>query len=428
VGPALPERYRLELRLDSDEDVEQWLATDTVLDRPVLVRALGATASPERLTEFVAAARAAASVEHMHLARVYEAASSKAGAYMVGEWTQGVSIADRVTAQEFIPSQEFLPNAAGLAGAVAALHARGVLHGALDGTACEFSAARPAKLAHFGRSPRYHDPAAEVQALADTLLGSMGAGRTQPLAEMVNGLHSSADAAIAKALNGELDAAGLAAQLLASPSTVTPAASSGWSWGWLLPALVLAGVALAVGTLARLAYRDDQPPFSVPPPDSTRQVTVTTRPPTTLVESMPVLPVAVAVYDPFGGGSEHNDRLPNLVDGDLATFWRTERYFAPLEQIKPGVGVTFSLTGSTPATGLELAASPDTSFEVRWAPTAPAELDGWELITTASTGSEPVQLELPNRNGGVWLLWLTALSFQDDVYYSQIFELRLLGQ
>lgn len=428
MGPVLPGRYRLELRLDPDEDIEQWLATDTVLDRPVLVRALGPPATPERLTQFVAAARAAATVEHMHLARIYEAGESQAGAYMIGEWTQGISLADRVIAEEYIPNEEFLPNAAGLAGAVAAMHARGVLHGALDGSACEFSAARPAKLAHFGRIPRYGDPAAEVRALADTLASSMGGGPTHSLAEMVNGLHSSADEAIAKALQGELDASGLAAQLRASPSASTPPAQGGWSWGWLLPAVVAAGLALAVGTLARLAYQEDRPPFSVPPPSSTHQVTVTTRPPVSLVDSIAVLPVAVAVYDPFGGGSEHNDRLPSLVDGDLATAWRTERYFAPLQLIKPGVGVTFSLTSSTPATVLELVASPDTSFELRWAATAPADLDGWELITSASVGSEPVLLELPNREGGVWLLWLTALSFQDDVYYSQIFELRVSGQ
>ena len=36
----LPERYRLNIRLGSDGDIEEWLAQDETLDRPVLIRYL----------------------------------------------------------------------------------------------------------------------------------------------------------------------------------------------------------------------------------------------------------------------------------------------------------------------------------------------------------------------------------------------------
>ena len=41
MPPPLPDRYRLEVRVGRDDDIEEWLATDTQLDRPVLVRILG---------------------------------------------------------------------------------------------------------------------------------------------------------------------------------------------------------------------------------------------------------------------------------------------------------------------------------------------------------------------------------------------------
>ena len=52
---AVPDRFRLEVRLGRDDDIEEWLATDTSLDRPVLIRLLGPEAAPDRRREFVTA-------------------------------------------------------------------------------------------------------------------------------------------------------------------------------------------------------------------------------------------------------------------------------------------------------------------------------------------------------------------------------------
>ena len=62
---AIPDRFKLEMRLGRDGDIEEWLATDTSLDRPVLVRSLGPESDSDRRSEFVdrvsAAAKASAS-------------------------------------------------------------------------------------------------------------------------------------------------------------------------------------------------------------------------------------------------------------------------------------------------------------------------------------------------------------------------------
>ncbi len=74
MAPKLPERYQTQVRLGRDGDVEEWLATDTALDRPVLIRSLDASASVERRRLYTEAVRDAARVAHMHLAKVYEVA------------------------------------------------------------------------------------------------------------------------------------------------------------------------------------------------------------------------------------------------------------------------------------------------------------------------------------------------------------------
>ena len=150
---SIPDRYSLEVRLGRDGDIEEWLATDTSLDRPVLIRSLGPESSEQRRKEFVEAVSGAAKVTHAHLARVFTVATVDGGAYAVSEWTGGATLHDRVTASQPIDLPEFLPNAAGLAGALAALHANGVVHGHIDPSAVSYSAAHPAKLGAFGRPP-----------------------------------------------------------------------------------------------------------------------------------------------------------------------------------------------------------------------------------------------------------------------------------
>ena len=48
MPPPVSDRYRLEMRLGRDDDIEEWLATDTSLERPVLIRSLGPESSQER--------------------------------------------------------------------------------------------------------------------------------------------------------------------------------------------------------------------------------------------------------------------------------------------------------------------------------------------------------------------------------------------
>src|SRR5262245_40095613 len=146
MPPAVPDRYRLEMRLGRDGDIEEWLATDTSLERPVLVRSLGPESSVERRDQFAASVSDAAKVAHPHLARVFAVEVVTGGAYSVSEWIGGATAQDRVDAAQTFEFEEFLPNAAGLAGALAELHEAGGVHGNLDLSGIYYSVAHPAKL------------------------------------------------------------------------------------------------------------------------------------------------------------------------------------------------------------------------------------------------------------------------------------------
>jgi serine/threonine protein kinase len=429
VAPQLPDRYQTQVRLGRDGDIDEWLATDTALDRPVLVRVLDASATKPRVAEFVAATRAAARVEHVHLAGVYEVAESSAGgAHAAIEWNGGVSIADRLAAGETLPVSEFLPNAAGLAEGLAALHAAGVTHGGIDPGAIVFSAAHPAKLSSYGRRriTQYQgdDTAALARALRIAVTGSASPA-IRP-SHLVEGLPPSVDDAIRRAENGELDAAGLGTALRSIPSSVPPVRRQGWSWHWLIPAGMLLVTALLVAGVGLAIDVDPDSPFLFPatPPVSRAPgtTTTTTTTTTTLAEPAPgVLTATPSAYDPFGDGSERERDLGNLVDGDFDTSWRTERYFDPLSLLKDGVGVTFTVNGAPGS--VEVRASPATVYSILWAETIPAAFDGWEEIGSGTILDAPASIQLPDRDGGVWLVWFTDVPEQaPDEFYTVVNE------
>jgi len=428
VAPQLPDRYQTQVRLGRDGDIDEWLATDTALDRPVLIRVLSPDADPERVTQFVTAIRAAARVEHVHLAGIYEVnRSQKGGAYAAIEWNGGVSIADRLTAGETLPVSEFLPNAAGLAEGLAALHAAGVVHGAIDAGAIVFSAAHPAKLSSYGARPRSTTAAADTAALATALRIAVTGSASPDIrpSHLVEGLPASVDNAIRLAESGIFDAAALGSALRAIPSALPPSKRPGWSWRWTIPAVLLLASATLIAGIGLAIPVDPDSPFlfpATPPAASTTATSTTLTPSTTLPEAPPgILSAQPAVYDPFGDQSERNRDLPNLVDQDPATSWRTERYLDPLNLIKPGVGIIFQVGGAPGS--VEIQASPGTGFSIKWADAIPADFDNWENISSGSVSDAPPVLRLPDRDDGYWLLWFTDLPRQaESEYYTSVSE------
>ena len=431
MAPRLPARYQTQVRLGRDGDVEEWLSIDTSLDRPVLVRVLDADASASRRAEFMDGARAAAAVQHVHLAGVYAVGEEHDVAYSVLEWYGGVSIADRLHARETIPVEEFLPNAAGLASALASLHATGAVHGDIDPSAIGFSASHPAKLTAFGRHGTT-DQVADTAGLARSLRLAITGTETPGLSpsQVAEGLPPAVDTALEDAESGRSTAESLAASLRAIPFTPVPEDRTGWSWRWMVPAALLLVAALLISAAGMAMDVDPDSPFLFPatppaPPSTQPEAaasTTTVAPPTQLE----AVPFEVEVHDPFGDGEERDRDLPLLADDDLETAWRTESYSSPLTALKPGVGLVFAVDGSP--TVVEMAASPESGFRIGWAAETPESFEDWEFEVSATAGTGITRLDLPESEGGVWLLWFTDLPEQSNgKRYARIAELRFLS-
>jgi serine/threonine protein kinase len=428
MAPRLPERYEAHVRLGRDGDIEEWLAGDTSLDRPVLVRVLDPAATPERRQRFIAAVRAAAQAHHVHLADVY-AVGSPDDPYSVLEWHGGVTLADRLAAGEAFPADEFLANAAGLADALGALHAGGGIHGRIDASAIGFAASHPAKLGAFGRDAPHATAAEDTRALATALRASV-TGTDDPgvaPSQVAGGLPATVDLALGDAERGAIDARRLSALLHAIPFQAPRLGAGAWSWSWLVLSAGLIVAALLIAIAGRAIDVDPDSPFlypAAPPP-----APASTSPPTTVEpppdDSGDRIPAQARVYDPEGDGTERDADVGRMLDGNPATSWSTERYFSPLSSVKGGVGVIFTLA-ERPAM-VELVASPGTRYELAWAETVPDRVDGWETTGSGTILDGANRVQLPERDGGIWLLWLTDLPESGEgEFTAQVSEVRFL--
>ncbi|NNK91637.1 MAG: protein kinase [Acidimicrobiia bacterium] len=419
----LPDRYHLQVRLGRHNDLEEWLAIDSALDRPVLVRFLGPEADTHRVAAFLESVRSCASVQHVHLAEVYALGSDETGAYVVSEWAGGVTLEDRVHAGESIPVDEYLPNAAGLAEALAMLHGAGRVHGAIAADAIQFSAAHPAKLGGFGLPSTVHHPSEDTAALASTLQRAVTMGPDVPPSHVAAGLHPSIDTALDAAKGGTLDAGGLAAALRSAPSPSARTRQPAWSWTWMTLGGVLIAAALVLAIAGLALQRDPDTPF-LAPGGVDRVVSPSTTTPQQSVLPVGQTPLAfqAAVLDPFGDGIERDEELPLLSDGNEATSWRSEAYSQPLGEGKPGVGVSFTLGDTAPGL-IEVIGSVGIRFEIGWQ-SMPDE--AWERLAWGAIRTGEASFPLPQRPGGTWRLWITDLPLVDGSHQGAIQEVRFL--
>jgi len=411
------------VRIDPDEDVEQWLGIDAALDRPVLVRILGAASSPERRAEFLRSVRGAATVNHPHIATVFTAGELPEAVYSVSEWTGGMTLADRIGPERGrVDVGTFLANAAGLADGLALLHASGAVHGAVDAEAILYTETQPAKLAAFGRRPRTSRPRDDVGALAAVFALTL-TGELSDVApsEVVDGLDPSVDAILAAARRGDLAADRLAALLAAVPAPVPPPPLSRTGSRRLTASIAALVAVAALLVVAGRVFLADGGRVAAPdlPAGSEPAVTLPAARPPTAVGILELV-----VVDPFGDGAEGNRRLPNLIDGDLRTSWRTETYRSPLPLLKPGVGVGARLVG-VPGSVEILGATPGTLLTVAWDDASPPDPGSWEVVTRTRLDGEAASVPLPEREGGTWVLWLEELpETGDGSFLAEVAEVR----
>ncbi len=425
MPPRLPDRYRLNIRLGSDGDIEEWLAKDSLLDRPVLIRYLAPESSPDRHKSFLEAVRAAASLTEIHLQRVFAAGDTTASAYSVSEWDGGVTIEDRIRAGEALPIDELLHNASGLCLALAKFHEMGGVHGAIDATAVHYSAAHPVKLAAFGRQHAWSTASEDTIALAEVLRAAITGthDRGAMPSEVVDGVPLAIDEALAAGIAGTIDAAELA-NALASTEYIPPKESPP-SQPWKSLSVFAAIVALIslLAAIGLAADFDPESPFLYPVAGKPATPQITAPIIVTEPAESDGLPVTATVYDPLGDGIESDDDVGNAIDGVRSTSWSTEAYSRPIRDIKDGVGLALDVAGTPSA--VFITGTPGTTYIVGWSDSLPDDPTQWEHIGRGTLQIAQIRMQLPVRGGGLWRVWLTDLPEQPDgSFRSEISEIR----
>jgi eukaryotic-like serine/threonine-protein kinase len=140
-------RYRLVEQMATSLMSEVWRAHDLELDRPVVLKLLGAEADAER---FEREAQAAAGLSHPNICMLYDYGETDGRRFIVFELLPGGSLEDRLADGQPLPDGETARIAGELAAALAYAHAQGVVHRDVKPTNVLFDEDGRAKLADFG--------------------------------------------------------------------------------------------------------------------------------------------------------------------------------------------------------------------------------------------------------------------------------------
>ena len=170
-------------------------------------------------------------------------------------------------------------------------------------------------------------------------------------------------------------------------------------------ALVAFFIAMLVIVITSATGGSKSPTPTVTTPTTTRKTS--TRPTTT--PARPTNPriklSAVGAYDPEGDHHENDDLAPLAVDGDPATFWKTEHYHS---FGKTGVGLVLDAGRVRPLARVVVstdAAGPSAEIEVGRNPNGP-----FHLVTAVQPLNGTTTFKLAKRTTGRYIVvWITAL-------------------
>ena len=145
VGP-----YEVLEKLGSGGMGEVFLCRDTRLHRQVALKALTSGAAGDDLRERVLReARAAARLNHPHIATIYDVVEEGDRAYIVMEYVEGRSLAAEISRGP-MPIERVIAIGRQLAGALATAHAHGVVHRDLKPANIQLTSSGSAKVLDFG--------------------------------------------------------------------------------------------------------------------------------------------------------------------------------------------------------------------------------------------------------------------------------------
>jgi serine/threonine-protein kinase len=136
--------------------------------------------------------------------------------------------------------------------------------------------------------------------------------------------------------------------------------------------------------------------------------------------------VSAHSFDPQGdNGGEHEDQVPNALDQNPDTAWRTERYKDPEAMAgKDGVGLVLALDGAQDIGQVDVRTAEDGwSAQVYVVDgDAPTDLAGWgtPLASVASAQAGLTRFALDGAHGDQVLVWFTRVADSGEVAVSEV--------
>jgi serine/threonine protein kinase len=483
-------RYRLVRLIAGGGMAQVWEAHDEILARAVAVKVLHPHLADDTafLVRFRREAVAAARLSHPNVVAVFDTGVDGSVAYIVMELVRGRTLRELLAAQGALGPARAVQIAAQVAEALDYAHGQGIVHRdvkpanvliADDGRVkvADFGIAKAASTG-FGSnadltqtgtivgtakylSPeqvngRPQDRRADVYSLG-VVLYEMLCGRPpftgdtelaiamkhvrvaptgprQVRAGIPRPLEAVVLKAMAKAPSDRFDTAGDLRTALSMidlvdddatamvtrdptpPEGITPTFAQ-TERSWLIPVVVIVVIALALGTVGVLFARND----------NVRSFLDPSKRPASGSSAAGVKLVGARAFDPLGGGSEHDDQAGNVIDGDPATAWTTERYATPrFGNLKPGVGIAIQLDRAEKLTQVQVS-SPTKGYaaSVYVAEAFQPALAGWgEPVDVKSGIDGDTTFDLKDRRGAAVLIWITDLG---EARVAQINDVRVAG-
>ncbi len=475
---VLAGRYALEQELGTSGTGTSWSATDTVLDRRVVVKLISPElarhpAFAERLDLEL---RMVALASHRGLARLLDTGKDDGISFVVREYVEGDSARAVIARDGSVPVEQGAGLVRGALDAIAAAHEAGALHldlkpenvfECVDGTirVCDlgFGEAvvrsmppheaieilQPAPIAPETAAGAAPDVRTDVWA-AGALLYELLTGRTPAAGDASPRDHRpnvtrKLDDVVRKALSTEPDdrfatavefgaalddVAGVATERAAAtarrsgleetaavaPAPSPPRFSTFRTW-LAVPLLVVVIAASALGAGLWLGKLELGGPVGIrfgPAEESPA--------PNTRVVGF----ISVAPMDPYGDGQENDSGLRFVADDDPLTVWKSEAYRYPAGGLgKPGMGMLFDLGSPQTVTGFRLQTPyPGYRFTVVVGddPTAMAA-DARPTFTATREMRESIGA----ATGQYVLLWITSVVPTDDGNRAEVSEFGVVG-
>ncbi|HEX2240239.1 MAG TPA: protein kinase [Actinomycetota bacterium] len=466
---VLGRRYALESVLAQGGMATVWLARDQVLARPVAVKILHdhLAADAAFVERFEREALAAARLTHPNIVAIYDSGAEDGAQpkhYIVMEYCSGGTLANLTKSRSGLSPERVASMGSEICIALDFAHTAGVIHRDLKPANVLIAEDDLLKVGDFGIAKAafasgditttgmilgtvaYVSPeqAQGIEPDARSDLYSLGillyellVGRPPFLADsavatamqhvqerppaprsMRAGIPRALDSVVLKALEKDpakrwQDAAEMGAALrqavgmragspvrAATPTRSTKVGrpdettqSTGRDARWTVGIVVLVIVAVALA-LSLVREQGDRPRADGDPGSS--RITV----------------VEVNSFDPQGDdGTEHEELVGNVSDGNPATTWITSQYEASLEDVgKEGVGLLFDLGRPRELSGVEIISpTPGYDLELLAAEELGADVDDYTGVATVTDAAERETIEVSAESARYWVLWCVEL-------------------